>query len=172
MKIDLKLLIEKAKKRHLGWTVAWVLLALYFLIKVQGWGYGMRVQGLEQEMRGLRSGLSSIILYKQMETTYQLCSDSLGQVRGAGLGGGCFLEQLSRDTPPSVTLEELSVDPGSGLRIRGSCWVGLRDPEGPIGLFGSKLKAAGWAMKIREMTPDGRTPGLWRFELVSEPQGG
>ncbi|MBI3333030.1 MAG: hypothetical protein HYZ93_02940 [Candidatus Omnitrophica bacterium] len=157
--------------RPIGWTLVWILIGVYFLIKLQGWNYGMRVQGLERQMEGLRSGLSSIILYKQMESNYQICSQALGQIRGSDLGGGRLLEQLSRETPPSVTVERLALDARSALTIQGSLWAGIRDPEGPMVQWVSRLRAGGVPVRIRGLTLDAQRPEVWHFELVSEPGG-
>jgi len=154
------------KRRIGGWTLASILLGVYLFIKIQGWTYGVRVQSLEGELLNLRPSLSAIVLYKQMDEIRQAYQQVLDQVGRIDVGGKHLLEQISRATPPSVTIEKLEAHSPSDLKIWGSYLPGVRDPEDPITQFSAKLRAEGFRVEVQKLVPDGERPDLWRFELV------
>lgn len=175
-------------KRRGGWVLPAVLLAIYLLIKLQGWGYARQSQELERDLNRLRPALSAMVLAQQLERTQQACAGITRQVRRLDLKNAALLEQLSR-LPASITLTRLenrtrlkvplqevfTAAQGrpearlqAGLRVQGTLRAGVRDPESVLVRWAGSLQGSGNGVKIRRLFPSPRDPDSWIFEMVLE----
>ena len=145
-----------------------ILLAFYAFLKIQSWGYGMRVSKLEKELEGMRPALSSLAQSRASEDLCQAYAQVFQQIRQRDLEGADLLTWLSQGLPPSLTIERLEDHSSVGLRIRGNFIPGIRNPEATLIFWARKLEAAGYPVSIRELTPDAKVQGLWRFEMKTQ----
>ena len=151
-----------------GWTIAWILLGLYLILKLQGWWFGFQAAALEKELKGLRPAISQIVLGEQLKTSCINCTQALDEIRATDLDGALRLEQLSKNLRPSVTLEELELHPMLGSRLWGVVLPGSRSPEKSIHPWASSLRRAQVDVEIRDLVLDKKVPRLWHFEVKAE----
>ncbi len=149
----------------LGWTLAGILFILYFLVKIQAWGYGFQVARLDRQLQRLRPSLSAVVLADQMKFTKEIYAKAFDQIRQMDLEGSRLLQEISRHIPSSVTLEKLDLDPQMGLRIQGAVQSADSSPEAVLLPWAKELQAHGEDLRIRQLAPAPKAPGLWRFEL-------
>ena len=170
------------------WVLPVLLLGIYFLIKLQGWGYARQVAQLTRQLEDLRPSLSAWVLSEQLEETRRACGEVAERVRQLDLHSSRLLEQMSQ-LPSAITLEKLRVDtrlslPVSGtfavvkgeppirsaqsLRIIGSVQPGVRNPEEILVLWAETLSFPGSRVRILNLIPSLEAPGLWAFEVQME----
>ena len=148
-----------------GWTLSGILLVLYLIVKIQAWGYGFQVARLDRKLQQLRPALSAIILADQMKLSQEIYAKAFNQICQMDIEGNRLLQEISRQIPPSVTLEKLDLDPQMGLRIQGAVQSGGLSLEAVLLPWAKELQAHGELVQIRQLPPSPRDPGLWRFEL-------
>ena len=165
------------RTRRVSWILVWILLGVYFFLKLMAWGYAWQVRDLERQMAELRPALSAKVLYDQLESTHRACIQVSDQVRQMDLQKKHLLEELS-ELPASITLERVEAHsrlkdkptprPLRGLRIEGSMLPGIRSPEAVLTTWAQKMEVAGTRVRIQKLIPSQQTQGLWRFELLVE----
>lgn len=157
------------KRGSPGWVLTWILIGLYFLLKLQGWWYAAQVRQLERQLDRLRPTIARIIQYDHLEVTRQACLTAFDQVRRMDLGGGKILEQISRNLPASLTLTRMEVDPQWGIKASGSLVTGDRSPEETLFVWLYRLQKSDFSVRVKELMPDPQLAGFWRFEVEARP---
>lgn len=156
------------RRLPLGWTAALILFGLYVVIKIQGGWYAAKAEANERRMQDLRPALSAIILYGRLQDTHTACTQTFEKIHRLDFQAESLLVLLSQAVPASVTLEKLESSPRQGVRIQGTFTPGIRPIEGALLSWTERLRQAGYAVKVWELSPDPQTPGLWHFELKLE----
>jgi Tfp pilus assembly protein PilN len=151
-----------------GWTLALVLLILYFFFKIQGWYYAFQVSRLSDKIIELRPSISAIIRSEQVKSTAAAYEKAFQQVRQESLEAVPFLKELSTDMPASVTLLSVDFDDEMGLVIEGTIIAGVRSPEEALLPWAARLQGPKMEVRIRRLFPEPQLPGVWRFELKSQ----
>ena len=160
------------RRPQAGWVCAWILLGLYLILKITGLWYGMQVRAVDRKIQELRPTLANILLFKRMEETKAACQRSFDQIRQMDLQGDRFLQQLSHQLPPSITVQRLELDPETGVWVRGTCMAGIRNPEEVILRWAQRLQESTQpTVRLKGLVPDRQIQGLWHFELRGSKDG-
>ncbi len=155
----------RGRVRLKGWFLPAVLLAVYLLIKLQGWGYARQVHSLQQQLDELRPALSTKVFLEQCKATVRAYEGIADQIRRRDQGGVALLEMISM-APPSVTLERLEAHTSGMIRLQGFLLAGQRPPESVLVPWAGRLAQGGEAgIRIRKLAPSVRGAGFWDFEL-------
>ena len=158
---------SKEKPPPLGWTLALILVILYFGLKVQAWWYEFQSQVLGDQIIQMRPGLSAIIQSRQIKAAGKAYQEVFEQVRAAELDGTSFLQKISFEVPPSVIVLNLELRQLGEFAIEGVVMAGVRSPEEALLPWANRLQGKNFRVKIRKLFPDSQMQGLWRFELKS-----
>lgn len=158
------------RKRPIGWILVGLLLGLYLIIKLQGWGYARHVRELESQLDQLRPALSAIVLYGQLKTVRQACLNLTQQVQTLDLKGAELVERLSRDVPPSITVEEIHLRSPDDLSIWGRVWPGVRPMEQVLVSWAGTFQTAGNRIRIRDLAPPADDPHAVQFLVEVKPE--
>ncbi|MBI3318955.1 MAG: hypothetical protein HYZ90_07465 [Candidatus Omnitrophica bacterium] len=153
------------KRPPLGWTIAGILLGLYFLLKLQGWWFGFQSGQLRRELENLRPTLTQIHLRHELEKTAQACSRAFDLIQQLDFQGSQLLTLLSKEVAPSVTLQELRVDSTGPLKVRGTLEAGIRSPEETLIFWARRIQPLWQSIRITRFSEDTQSPGLWRFDM-------
>ena len=156
------------RKGSLGWWAATLLLALWLVLQMTGWWYTYQARRMERRIQKLRPTLAAIVLTEQLETARKNCLAAFDEIRQTDIQGSRFLEELSTQTPSSVTLEEVEFHPMLGLKIRGFFFAGTRKPEAVVTLIAKRFSAGGKTFEVRSLSPRPAETGLWNFELKGQ----
>lgn len=156
------------KRGSPAWILTWLLIGLYFLLKLQGWWYASQAHPLEKQLNQLRPTLAKLIQYDHLENTRKACRQAFDDVRQMDLQGSQILERISRSLPPSITLNQMEVNPRIGMKVHGSLVTGIRSPEETLFVWLRKLQESDFSVQVKELMPDPQGPGLWRFELEAK----
>lgn len=152
-----------------GWALPAVLLAVYLLIKLQGWGYARGVHSLQQQLNELRPALSTKAFLEQCKATVRAYEEISHQIRRRDQAAGALLEILSM-MPASVTLERLEGRSPGTIRLQGFVLAGQRPPESILVPWAERLAQAGDVrVRIRGLIPSVRGAGFWNFEVERIP---
>ena len=158
-----------SRRLPVGWTVAIGFFVVWFFLQVAGWWYVFRVHALERKLEGLRPTLSAIALSKQLQETYQASLQAFEEIRKLDFpGNDLLLATLSKRLAPSVTLERIEVDSLRGIRIWGNSIPGIRESEESLVPLFRGLQESGYSVRVKDLSPHPKEPGVWRFELKLE----
>lgn len=157
-----------APKRRLGWVLPGLLLGIYVIIKLQGWGYARQAQQLQRQLDGLRPALTAKVAQEQAQLQRDHYRRALEELRNSDVRGAWLLEELSKNLPASVTLERMEHRAARSMRAEGTCAPGVRAPEAVLVLWAQKLRGEGLGVRIRRLVPSARGSGLWAFEVEVE----
>ncbi len=156
------------KRRTIEWGILCLLLALYLFLKIQGWWYVHRAHNLTRQLEKIRPTLGRIVLFHELEQTRHATTKAFEQIRAMDFHGTDFLQLLSRTIPISVTLQAVDVHPVLGLRLQGTLIPGVRTPEETLLPWAESLQENGFSVKVQELVPERKMPGVWRFLLKLE----
>ena len=176
---------EHARRPRPSWILGGLLLLVYVVIKLIGWGYAWQAASLERQLKELRPGLSAIVLSEQLENTRRACQEITNRVRQLDLKTSRLVAQFS-GLPASITVSKVELRsrltlpvPGTfsisvegpgvrsqhGTRIQGTLLPGVRDPETVLVQWAHALRQEGGRVVIQKLAPSFETPGLWEFDL-------
>ena len=157
---------ETPRRRRMGWVLPAFLLAVYLLLKLQGWGYARSAKNLERQLDEIRPSLAAIVLTEQLESSRQAYLKLSDQLQKSDLQGTRVLERLSA-LPASVTLERLEIHsrPNRRILLVGSFFPGPRNPEQLLVWWAQKVKSPTAAVSIRKLAPLSGSDGGWVFEV-------
>ncbi len=155
-------------KRPLGWVLPALLLGIYVILKLVGWGHARHARELQRQLDGLRPALTAKVAQEQAQLQRDHYRKTLEELKQSDARGGWLLEELSKNLPVSVTLDRIERRTARSLRAEGTCVPGARTAEAVLVLWAQKLRGESLHVRIRRLAPSSRGSGLWAFEVEVE----